>query len=79
VASSSHSVRGRIGAHTKWSRVSDRSAATAPARSAFLARFERQVDPGGTLPSAERRRRAVHAMKAHMSRLALKSAKARRR
>lgn len=51
---------------------------SAPGRAAFLARFEREVDPDGLLPEAERVRRADHARKAHMTRLALASAKARR-
>ncbi|WP_370332603.1 hypothetical protein [Mycolicibacterium hippocampi] len=45
----------------------------------MLDKFERQVDPDGTLPSAERARRAEHARKAHFQRMALKSAQARRR
>lgn len=72
-------LRARIAAHTSWANTSDRSARTAPGRRAFLARFEDQVDPDGTLPAHERTRRAEQAMKAHMARLALKSAQARRR
>jgi hypothetical protein len=68
----------RIAAHTRWATVEDRGAATAPARRAFLDRFERQVDPDGKLPPAERARRAENARKAHMTRMALKSAQARR-
>jgi hypothetical protein len=49
---------------------------TKKARSAFLARFEQQVDPDGTLP-ADERRRAEAARKAYCTRLALQSAKAR--
>ena len=41
---------------------------------AFLSRFEREVDPDGTLTPEERRRRAVAARKAHMARLAHLSA-----
>jgi hypothetical protein len=48
------------------------------ARAVFLAQFERQVDPDGLLPSAERRRRAEQLRSAHFARLALASAKARR-
>ncbi len=51
---------------------------TKAARHAFLARFEREVDPEGALPMQVRRRRAEAAKKAYFSRLALKSAKARR-
>lgn len=69
----------RVGAHTKWAREADPSAATAPARKALLDKFEREVDPDGTLAPAERARRAEHARKAFYTRLALKSAQARRK
>ena len=51
---------------------------TAKGRAAFLARFEAEVDPEGTLPPEERRRRAEHARSAYFTRLALAAAKARR-
>lgn len=70
---------GQVGAHTSWARTADRSQRTAPARQAFLERFEHEVDPDGLLDPAERARRAEHARKAYMTRLALKSAQARRR
>src|SRR3954467_7644157 len=70
--------RGRIGAFVTHSRHDPRET-TAKARAAFLARFEREVDPEGSLPEAERRRRAEHARKAHFARLALKSARTRAR
>jgi hypothetical protein len=72
-------LRARLAAHTSWARTDDRSARTAPARKAALARFEEQVDPEGQLSATERARRAEHAMRAHMTRLALRSAQARRR
>lgn len=68
-----------IAAHSSWARTEDRSARTAPARAAMLAKFEAQADPDGTLPPAERARRAEHLRKAHFQRLALKSARARAR
>lgn len=68
---------GRIGAHSRWAREHDRTAATAPAREGFMARFERQVDPDGKLPPAERAFRAEHAMRAHMQQLSLKRARKR--
>ena len=68
----------QIGAHESWARTDDRAARTAPARKAALERFERQVDPDGTLEPAERARRAEHARRAYFLRLALKSAQARR-
>lgn len=73
------SLRSQIAAHDSWSRTSDRSARTAPARKAMLDKFERQVDPDGELTTAERSKRAAHARKAYFARLALKSAQARRR
>ncbi len=72
------SLRARVAAHTLHAKV-DATAHTAPARQAFLARFEREVDPDGLLPAEERRRRADHLRSAHFARLALLSSKARRR
>lgn len=69
--------RGRIGAHVTHSRHDARQL-TAPAREAFLARFEQQVDPDGALSPDERGRRASYARKAHFGRLALKSVEVRR-
>jgi hypothetical protein len=71
-------LRARIAAHESWANTSDRSARTAPARAALMARFEREVDPAGTLPPEERARRAEHKRRAYFQRLALMSAKARR-
>lgn len=51
---------------------------TASARRAFLASFERAVDPDALLDVAERKRRASFALRAHMARLALDRANARR-
>jgi len=71
-------LRASLASHESWARTSDPSKRTAPAREAFLARFEREVDPEGILTDVERARRAEHARKAHFARLALKSAQARR-
>jgi hypothetical protein len=71
------SQRGRIGALVQWSRTPDKAAHTAPARAAFLSRFEREVDPDGELDPGERARRAEYARKAYFARLAFASAKAR--
>lgn len=48
-------------------------------RQGLQAKFEREVDPEGKLSAQERAKRAEYARKAHMQRMALKSAKARRR
>jgi hypothetical protein len=69
--------RARLAAHVLHSRVSDPVAHTLAARTAFLDRFEREVDPDGVLPLAERARRAEHAKKAYFTRLALASSKSR--
>lgn len=70
-------ARARLAAHTLHSRVDSR-VHTEPARKAFLARFEAEVDPTGALTPAERARRAEYAKKAYFTRLALRSAQARR-
>jgi hypothetical protein len=71
------SLRARVAAHAMHARH-DARATTAKARAAFLLRFERQVDPEGLLPSAERQRRAQQLRSAYFAQLALASAKARR-
>lgn len=75
--SSEMAQRGRIGAHTTLSRHEPKEL-TSRAREAFLTTFEKEVDPDGTLPDEERQRRASHARKAHMARLARLSAQARK-
>lgn len=68
--------RGRMGAHRVHALGLTN---TAPARAAFDARFEREVDPEGTLTPEERTKRAGHARKLYFAQLAVKSAKARKR
>lgn len=70
-------LRARLAAHVLHARV-DSKQHTEPARRAFMARFEDEVDPDRILAPAERVRRAEHAKKAYFTRLALKSAQARR-
>jgi len=57
---------GRMGALAVHSRGRTN---TATARQAFLARFEREVDPDGLLEPVERKRRAEYALRLHMTRL----------
>ncbi len=71
-------INRRIAAEISWSRTMDRSARTRPAREAFLKRFETEVDPDGRLPPDERYRRAEHAKRAYMLRLAKKAVAVRR-
>jgi hypothetical protein len=68
----------KIAAHTRWSREDGREG-TKAARRAFLNRFEREVDADGVLAPDERARRAESALRAHMLRLAKRSAAARRK
>jgi hypothetical protein len=67
-----------LAAHSRWAKY-DPVEGTAKARDAFLLRFVDQVDPDRELPDSERLRRAESARKAYFTRLALKSAQARRR
>lgn len=71
-------LRGRIGAYRLHATHDSRETSRA-GRLAFLASFERAVDPDGVLSEAERARRAAHARSAHFARLAYLSARARRR
>jgi hypothetical protein len=68
------SLRARIGALALHAQGGTNTAAATRAR---LARFEREVDPDGSLPPEERARRASLARKAYMMRLALASSRAR--
>jgi hypothetical protein len=69
-------LRARLAAHAGHAQGKTN---TEPARKAFKERFLDEVDPDRVLPEAERLRRAEHAYKAHMARLSLKAAQARRR
>jgi len=71
------SLRGRLAAHTLHAQR-DAHQTTAAARAGFLSRFEREVDPDGTLEPSERRRRAEHARRAYFVRLSLAALAARR-
>lgn len=79
LSATERSLVASIAAHEMHGRHDSREI-TANARAAFLKRFLDEVDeasPG--LPELERLRRAEHLLQAHMRRLALRSAKARRR
>lgn len=75
------SMRGRIGAHTKWATAPDRSAATEPARRAAATALDARLAEEFHLDSGapDFGDRLEHARRAHFARLALKSATARRR
>ncbi|GAA1987179.1 hypothetical protein GCM10009817_30860 [Terrabacter lapilli] len=63
-------LRGRIAAHESWAQTADRAARTAPARRALEDKFLTMADGDPV--------RAEHYKKAHYTRLALRSAQARR-
>ena len=71
-------LRAQIAANSRWSNE-DPKEGTKPARAGYERRFELEVDPDGTLPEVERKRRAAAAMRAHMQRLALASSRTRRK
>jgi hypothetical protein len=71
------SVRARFAAYAQHA-ADDPHVTTAAARAGFVARFEKQVDPDGTLPPEERARRTQAAIKSHMVKLAFYSARVRR-
>lgn len=70
-----HVLYGRIGGYTTAAKGKTN---TLPARQAFDARFEKEVDPEGVLSPPERAKRALAARKAHFARLAMRSAEVRR-
>lgn len=78
MAESPRTLAARIGAHSLHAKYDGREI-TAKARARFLERFLDEVDPERALSERERLRRAEHARSAYFARLALASAKARRK
>lgn len=78
-SSAERRLQASAAAHTSWARTSDPSARTAPARAALFEKFEREVDPDGTLHPAERARRAEQARIAFYKNLSAKALRSRRR
>jgi len=70
------SLRARLAAYALHAQRDPRET-TANGRAAFLARFDREVDPEGLLEPDERRRRAEQARRAYFARLSLAAVKAR--
>ena len=70
-------LRAQMAAHVSWAATPDRAARTAAARAAAMGRFEREVDPEGLLAPAERAARADSARKAHYTKMAYRSVRAR--
>lgn len=70
-------LRAKIAANVRWAHPMARADQADAARSAILARLEREVDPAGQLPSDERDRLVRAAARALSARL--NNAKARKR
>jgi hypothetical protein len=70
------SLRARLAAYAMHARH-DARRTSANGRAAFLARFDREVDPEGLLEPDERQRRAEQARRAYFARLSLAAVKAR--
>jgi len=75
------SLRASLAAHTRWAYTSqvERQRLADNGQAGLLRRLAAEVDPAGSLPADERDRRARNLLQAHMKRLALKSAQARRK
>lgn len=73
------SLRAQIAANTRWAIEPNRTQAMAPARAAFVKKFEKQVDPDGTMDPVVRAERVDNLMRAHMLKVAMKGAQARRK
>jgi hypothetical protein len=69
----------QIAAEIRWANTpqAERTRAAERGQAGLWARFEREVDPDGILPPAERAKRAANLRRAHMARMALASSKAR--
>ena len=70
IPASEKTLAARLTAELSWANTTDRTARTAPARSALRQKFLDQADGDEV--------RAQHLWKAHFTRLALKSARSRR-
>lgn len=75
---SDRTLLAQVAAHTRWAMEPDRKGATAAARKGLAAKWAREVDPDGVLPPDELERRVASLRRAHMARMALASARARR-
>lgn len=78
VPPSERKLQASVAGYQSWANTPDPTARTEPARRAFRDSFQEVVDPDHELDAAERARRGEAAYKAHMAKLALKSAQARR-
>jgi len=80
LTSAERSLRGSIAANTRWSKTpaAERRRQADRGQNALQEKFAAEIDPDNKLSSEDRAKLAANALRAHMQRLALKSAKARR-
>jgi hypothetical protein len=72
----------RIAAHARWAKTADRTTVAQKGQQGLRARFEREIDPDGSLSRADRARldaRVDSALKAHMASLSLIAQRKRKR
>ena len=69
-------LRARVAAYARAAKYDGRQV-TAAAFTGRMAKLEAEVDPDGTLPAAERQRRAYAALRSQMSALSLKASRKR--
>ncbi len=74
------SLRGAVAADTRWAHTSkaERQRAAQRGQDGLIARLKAEIDPNGVLEPDELAMRVENLRRAHMKRLALASAKARR-
>jgi truncated hemoglobin YjbI len=75
-AASQRALAGRIGGY-RLAATHDSREMTRAGRAAFLTSFYTAVDPDGSLPPAERERRATAARSAHFAAMAYRSSRSR--
>jgi hypothetical protein len=82
VPASERRLQAAIASHLRWAREASqeaRRAATQPMRDGLRSKWERMADPDGRLTPEELATAVDHLRKAHYRRMALASARARRR
>jgi hypothetical protein len=75
------SLRAVVAANDRWARTpaAERRGRAESGQAGFVAKLEKQIDPDGVLPPEELAKRVENARRAHMARIALKSATKRAR
>lgn len=72
-------LRARAAAHDSWARTTDRAARSAPGGAALLAKIDAAVPDDESISDEARQQMICSARRAYYTKLAAKSARARRR